>query len=93
MVKNVQSYKKHLESNVDPLVFEDIGKENFFIELQIRIYLQLINDLVYGYVQHDHIQPLLKRVESNITSLEKVIRPSAKYKSVLRFFFLSVLLT
>lgn len=44
-----------------------------FDELIIRCNLQLINDLIYGYVQFDHIQPLLKRIESSLSSIKKVI--------------------
>lgn len=49
---------------------------NPFDELTIRIYLQLVNDLLSGYVQFDHIQPLLKRIESSINSLRRVLSVS-----------------
>lgn len=44
-----------------------------FDELVIRINLQLIQDLIHGYVQFEHIQPLLKRIESSLNSLKKVL--------------------
>lgn len=44
-----------------------------FKKLQIRCYLQLINDLLRGFVQYDHIQPLIKRMESSTNDLSKVI--------------------
>lgn len=46
---------------------------NEFEKLQVRCYLQLINDLLRGFVQHDHIQPLIKRMESSTNDLSKVI--------------------
>jgi len=49
-----------------------VGQLSQFKELKLRINLQLLSDLVSGYVQFDHIQPLLKRVEASLTSLEKV---------------------
>lgn len=50
-----------------------IGELNPFDELIIRTNLQLINDLIYGYVQFEHIQPLLKRIEASLSSLKKVV--------------------
>lgn len=64
------AYSVHLKDHVDSIACEN---PIFFKELQIRINLQLINDLIHGYVQFDHIQPLLKRIESSIISLEKVL--------------------
>lgn len=43
-----------------------------FDELKLRINVQLLADLIKGYVQFEHIQPLLKRIDSTITSLERV---------------------
>lgn len=45
---------------------------NQFEQLKLRINLQLLSDLVGGFVQFEHIQPLLKRVDASISSLEKV---------------------
>ena len=44
-----------------------------FDELLIRADLQLIQDLLHGHVQFEHIQPLLKRMESSLSSLKKVV--------------------
>lgn len=44
-----------------------------FDQLVLRVNLQLISDLNAGYVQFEHIQPLLKRVESSLVSLRKVL--------------------
>jgi DNA helicase HerA-like ATPase len=44
-----------------------------FDELIIRIYIQLIRDLLQGFVQYDHIQPLLKRIESTSSDLTKIL--------------------
>lgn len=48
-----------------------------FLELKIRCSLKLINDILRGYVQFEHIQPLLKRMDSVIMDLEKVIEIGA----------------
>lgn len=45
-----------------------------FDQLILRSNLQLIGDLINGYVQFEHIQPLLKRIESSLASLRKVLR-------------------
>lgn len=44
-----------------------------FDQLIIRANLQLMSDLNAGYVQFEHIQPLLKRVESSLSSLRKIL--------------------
>lgn len=43
-----------------------------FSELKLRVNLQLLGDLIAGYVQFEHIQPLLKRIDASIRSLERV---------------------
>lgn len=50
-----------------------IGDTNQFDELIIRADLQLIHDLLHGHVQFEHIQPLLKRIDSSLSGLKKVI--------------------
>lgn len=50
----------------------NLDKINDFDEIIIRINIQLLNDLTYGYVQIEHIQPLLKRVEASIKYLDKI---------------------
>src|SRR5699024_4145502 len=54
---------------------ETIQFPNFdaFIELKIRSQLKLINDLLRGFVQFEHIQPLLKRIDAVSNDLRKVI--------------------
>lgn len=44
-----------------------------FDELVVRADLQLIQDVLHGYVQFEHIQPLLKRIDSSLSSLRKVV--------------------
>jgi hypothetical protein len=51
----------------------DAGDLDAFDQLVLRANLQLISDLINGYVQFDHIQPLLKRVESSLVSLRRVL--------------------
>lgn len=43
-------------------------------QFSIRCHIQLIRDLISGYVQFDFIQPLLKRIDSSLSNLTKVIR-------------------
>jgi len=49
------------------------GTLDAFDQLIIRAHLQLVNELSIGHVQFDHIQPLIKRMESSVRSLRKVI--------------------
>lgn len=65
-----QSYDSVLEPVVATL---DASNLDVFNQLIVRVNLQLIGDLVNGYVQFEHIQPLLKRVESSLNSLRKVL--------------------
>lgn len=51
-----------------------IDEVDQFDELIVRADLQLIQDLLHGYVQFEHIQPLLKRIDSSLSSLKKVVR-------------------
>lgn len=44
-----------------------------FHELQIRSELKLISDLLYGSVQYEHIQPLMRRIESLMGDFNKVL--------------------
>lgn len=51
----------------------DLANLDPFEQLAVRAHLQLTRDLIYGYVQFDHIQPLLKRMDSSLASLRKVL--------------------
>ncbi|OBU33866.1 ATP-binding protein [Photobacterium kishitanii] len=64
-------YNLHLKSAVDGV---DIDELDAFQEFKILCKLKLINDLMYNFVQFDHIQPLLKRAESSLGGLSKVIK-------------------
>lgn len=64
-------YDNVFRREVDAINLQDLDA---FGELIIRVNLQLINDLLFGYVQFEHIQPLLKRIESSMTALSRVIR-------------------
>lgn len=63
-------YTNVFQNTVDNITIDTL---NPFDELVIRTNLQLIRDLIYGYVQFEHIQPLLKRIESSLNSLKKVV--------------------
>lgn len=62
------------DANVAPTV-ETLDTQGLdeFDQLVLRVNLQLMSDLNSGYVQFEHIQPLLKRVESSLVSLRKVL--------------------
>ncbi|MBD2835576.1 ATP-binding protein [Pseudomonas sp. JM0905a] len=64
------TYAALIEPTVNTL--DTIGLD-VFDQLIVRVNLQLISDLIAGYVQFEHIQPLLKRVESSLTSLRRVL--------------------
>ncbi|HCH0556645.1 TPA: ATP-binding protein [Pseudomonas aeruginosa] len=63
-------YAAALEGAVNTL---DLSQLNAFDELIIRIHVQLARELQHGFVQFDHIQPLVKRMESLMGGLKKVI--------------------
>ena len=44
-----------------------------FTELQVRASLQLINDVQFGSAQYEHIQPLLRRIDSLKEEFSRVI--------------------
>ncbi len=62
-------YVDHFKQHVERI---QIGNLSQFKELELRINVQLLSDLISGYVQFEHIQPLLKRVEASLKSLERV---------------------
>ncbi len=66
-------YAVHIAPVVETLDVEGLDE---FDQLVLRVNLQLISDLNAGYVQFEHIQPLLKRVESSLASLRKVLSVS-----------------
>lgn len=65
-----QAYAATLRPTVDGL---DLGPLDPFQQLIVRMYLQLVRELIQGFVQFDHIQPMLKRMEASLSSLQKVI--------------------
>ncbi|EHZ2492107.1 MULTISPECIES: ATP-binding protein [Vibrio harveyi group] len=68
---NESQYNLYLKSAVDNIQINDLDA---FQEFKILCKLKLINDLMYNFVQFDHIQPLLKRAESSLGGLSKVIK-------------------
>ncbi|MCW8091563.1 ATP-binding protein [Alteromonas sp. ASW11-130] len=65
------TYLQFFDAEVEAIT---IGHISQFEELRLRVNIQLLSDLVSGYVQFDHIQPLLKRVEASLKSLERVFQ-------------------
>lgn len=64
-------YDTHLKNIIDSTLINELDA---FQEFKILCKLKLINDLMYNFVQFDHIQPLLKRAESSLGGLSKVIK-------------------
>lgn len=67
---NGENYEHHISPVVNTL---DVTNLDDFTQLIIRINLQLMSDLNAGFVQFEHIQPLLKRVESSLKSMRRVL--------------------
>lgn len=63
-------YEQHIAPIINTLDTQHLDE---FDQLVLRVNLQLISDLNAGYVQFEHIQPLLKRVESSLANLRKVL--------------------
>ncbi|EIN6342823.1 ATP-binding protein [Vibrio parahaemolyticus] len=66
------SYRNKFKNEVDALTLPR-GLSDLE-QFSIRCHIQLIRDLISGYVQFDFIQPLLKRIDSSLSNLTKVIR-------------------
>jgi DNA helicase HerA-like ATPase len=65
-------YNNILKRHVDLITLPNEISE--FSQFSIRCHIQLIRDLISGYVQFDFIQPLLKRIDSSLSNLTKVIK-------------------
>lgn len=63
------------ESFMKPLLANNVNVDDLdqFTELILRCYLQLCSDVVLGYAQYEHIQPVLARAKSSITALRNVL--------------------
>lgn len=83
---NIKGYEENVEKFFNEESFLQL---DFFIEFQLRMRLQLINDLQFGHAQFEHIQPLLKRAESSISTLEKVLE--IKDSEISTNFFLTII--
>lgn len=57
-------------SKIDRIKIDDLSGIG---ELQLRANLQIVRDVLTGTAQYDHIQPLLRRIESLKEDLERVI--------------------
>lgn len=65
-----ENYDAQIAPTVDALDTENLDD---FDQLVVRVNLQLMSDLNSGFVQFEHIQPLLKRVESSLKSMRRVL--------------------
>ena len=66
-----ERYTEILEPYVSNITFDELSP---FAEFTLRCELKLIWDVMYGSVQFEHIQPLLKRAESSLNGLSKIIK-------------------
>jgi len=66
-------YADLLQALVNGVALDDF---NAFDEFILRAHLQLTLDVLSGFVQFEHIQPLLKRAESAFTNLRRVVEIS-----------------
>ncbi|HDU3556598.1 TPA: ATP-binding protein [Klebsiella quasipneumoniae subsp. similipneumoniae] len=62
-------------ANIKPIIDESVNLDGIdqFDELILRCYLQLCSDVVFGYAQYEHIQPVLARAKSSISALRNVL--------------------
>ncbi|EPY4079988.1 ATP-binding protein [Klebsiella sp. 2019SCSN059] len=63
------------DANIKPIIDESVNLDGIdqFDELILRCYLQLCSDVVFGYAQYEHIQPVLARAKSSISALRNVL--------------------
>ncbi|MDM3050569.1 ATP-binding protein [Citrobacter sp. CK183] len=63
------------DANIKPILDDNVNLDGIdqFDELILRCYLQLCSDVVFGYAQYEHIQPVLARAKSSISALRNVL--------------------
>ena len=66
---NDGTYINYFQQCVNETRLDILGS---FEQLRLRVNVQLLSDLIANYVQFEHIQPLLKRIESSVGSLQRV---------------------
>lgn len=66
-----EEYLAHLPTLANTNI--DITTLSSFQQINIRATLQLIKSVSRNYVQYEHISPLISKINSSTTSLEKVI--------------------
>ena len=78
VVKSAQNWeffgsKEGFDQHLRPILNRlDTAQIDAFDELIVRINIQLLWDLSQGHIQFEHIQPLLKRVESAVNDIRKI---------------------
>ncbi|MCX8967244.1 ATP-binding protein [Erwinia psidii] len=63
------------DTSIKPIINDCVNLDDIdqFNELILRCYLQLCSDVVFGYAQYEHIQPVLARAKSSISALRNVL--------------------
>lgn len=69
-MNNENHYQQAIGNFLDQVA---LGGLDVFDEMQVRAHLLLANDITNQYVQFEHIQPLLKRMEATVTALKRVL--------------------
>ncbi|EKN3981438.1 ATP-binding protein [Yersinia enterocolitica] len=66
---------KGFETQMKPIIERSVNLDHIdqFDEFILRCYLQLCSDIVFGYAQYEHIQPVLVRAKASISSLRNVL--------------------
>ncbi|WP_297339331.1 ATP-binding protein [Pseudophaeobacter sp.] len=66
--------QNHFDQIFEPPISQiDLQNITGFSELQVRVGLQLINDVQFGSAQYEHIQPLLRRLDALKEEFSRVI--------------------
>lgn len=68
---NGDAYDRILATHVNQI---NVDGMDSFDELLIRADVQLVRDILNGFVQFDFIQPLIKRIEASLSGLRRVVR-------------------
>lgn len=68
---NEAKFNASMRPHLNALV---VKVDNEFDEIIVRINLKLLRDIMGNYVQYEHIQPLLKRVEASVSDLNKIFK-------------------
>lgn len=81
-INNIDDFYKQIPILKDYKISQE---QPTFDELMIRAVLQLINSVSSNYVQYDHINPLINKIETSLKSLEKIIQVGTDGTNIINF--------